>query len=186
MTKLPRWRTGKRRPVLSPKERETLENEARAKKDLAKEKSEVEKAEALKKAEQETLKAAAAVDESTNVDVVLRDVKFPGPSYKAQFMKYIAGEKQAITDTKLVNVANWYLGGRDIGHWTVTEKPKSLYKSWTDKTLVKVDWPSYPNSEAKTWRGKTEPGIMSEFRSVTFQGYASYRLHPLAKKPPPT
>jgi len=41
--------------------------------------------------------------------VVLRDVKFPCPSYKAQFMKYIAGEKQAITDTKLVNVSNWYL-----------------------------------------------------------------------------
>ncbi len=171
-------------PSLSEQERETIENEARAKKEKAKEEGEVEKAEALEKEKQAALKAATAKDESTSIDVLLKDVRYLGGPYKAQFMEYIGGNKQAIKDTGLKKVAEWYLGGRDKGHWTVTEKPQAAYKSWTDKTPIKVTWPSYANSVSWTWRAKSETGLMSEHRQVTFNGYASYKLHPLARKPP--
>jgi hypothetical protein len=170
-------------PVLGDKQREEMETEQRAKKELAKDKEAVAAAEASAKEARETLKAAAASDESTSIDVLLKDVAFFGGTYKAQFEKFVAGEKTAIKDTKLKLVAEWYVGMRDTTKWIVSEDPKAAYKDW-GKTPIKVVWPEYQNCLTQTWRAKASTGLMSEFRMLKFNGYASYKLHPKAKKPP--
>jgi hypothetical protein len=175
---------GKLGPVVGEQQREALENARRAKEEQARDESEIAAAQAAEKEAREVLAAAAASDEATSLDVLLKDVKYFGPTYRAQFEKYVGGDATAIKDTGLKKVAEWYVLMRDKAQWVVEEVPKAAYKDW-GKTPAKVEWPAYQNSLTKTWRAKsTSTGLISEFRLVKFNGYASYKLHPRAKKPP--
>jgi len=171
-------------PIVTEEQREELEKERNAKKALEKEKVDQEALEAAKKKELEAQKAAAAADEATHINVLLSDAQFLGPSYKTQFTKYIDGDKTAIKDAKLKKVADWYLLMRTKEQWIVVEDPKAAYEDWLSKKPKRVTWPAYKNAVFRTWRAKSDMGLMSEYRMLKFTGYASYKLHPKAKTPP--
>ena len=170
-------------PALTDEQREAMEKERAQKKEQAKEQEEQAAAAAAKQKELEQEKAAAAADEDSHIGTLLTDVRYTGGSYKEQFKKYVAGDKTAIKSENLKKVAEWYLAMRGTELWIITEDPKAAYKDW-GKTPIKVAWPEYKNAESRTWRAKSDTGLMSEFRKLKFTGYASYKTHPKAKKPP--
>jgi hypothetical protein len=171
-------------PVLTEEQRGKIEQDWQAEKDRVKEQSEVAAAEEAAKEAQRVSQAAAALDEETSIKELLKDVVYPGPSYYAQFMKYIGGEPGAIKDTGLKKIADWYVWMRNTTQWVVVEDPQNAYKDW-GKTPVKVTWPRYQNCLTKTWRAKNpKTSFMSEHRMLKFNGYASYKMHPKALKPP--
>jgi hypothetical protein len=171
-------------PILEEQERKRIEDEWVVEKQRKKDQEELDAIEAAKK-EKERLEAAAlARDEETSIAELLKDVRFGFGPYPKQFEAYVAGDKAAVKDGKLKQVADWYLYMRDTMLWIVDETPQAAYTNW-GRTPVKVVWKDYPNSLTRTWRAKNpQTTFMMEYRSLKFSGYASYKMHPKALQPP--
>jgi Domain of unknown function (DUF4157) len=177
-------------PELQPLDMERMEQEEKEKRERQ-EGEEQQKAEIEAQKEKQRLASeAAAQDEDTSINALLTDVNFNYGPYPGRFINYIKaekGERDGIKiDKQLKAVADWYVHMRDDIWWVVSETPKAAYTGW-NKTPANVVWEKYDNCEEKTWRSKNpSTGLMSEFRMLKFNGYASYKLHPKALKPPKT
>lgn len=132
--------------------------------------------------------AASAAAEEVHIGELLKDVQFNFGPYPGRFLSFVRGvDKSAIKDTKLKEVADWYIQvSTNRGGWIVDETPQAAYTGWAKdpKTVV---WQNYPNSQHQTWRAKDpKTTFMTEYRMLKFNGYASYKTHPNARKPPAT
>ena len=165
--------------VLAKEDRVTIEekrSKAEREEDIADEIA-GQKRDAAEKAEAEKL--AGAQDEETHIKTFLIDVRFFGLKYFKDFCDYLKGVPVKI-DSKLELKAVWYKKGRDRG-WPIEEK-QAVYTGF-DKKPREIKWVSYENCTERR-RRQPDEGIPKEFRQLKFKGYASYKLHPKALKPP--
>jgi hypothetical protein len=167
----------------------TAMEEAEAQKKVgAKEEEEIALQEAVAKlAAEQAAAAAQPEDEDASLEWLLKDAGFSGvlTPYRNQLKAYVeeSGKEEAITYKKLIPLAKWYMGGKNA-YWVINnEPPKALYQGFNKVPKV-INWIKYENSKEKRTRCKDKLGIPIEIRSLRFNGYASYRLHPNAMKPP--
>ena len=158
------------------------EAEAQKKADKRDAEAEQLRLDAAQFAENQAMAAAQPEDEGLSLEWLLKDAGFTGvlTYYKTQLEGYLKGQKEVIKSEELKPLIEWYVEGKKRG-WPIEEKPQVLFKGW-GKEPNPITWQVYANCTEKRTRAGNN-GIPSEFRFLSFNGYASYRVHPEARKP---